>query len=61
MRLNGRFCLICGELHGSNLRVAGYEICAQCEGRLVTGRMPPWAALPGLRRLAVKACLTAMG
>ena len=60
MRLNGRFCLICGELHGANLRVAGYEICAQCEGRLTTGRMPLRTALPGLRRLAVKACLTGL-
>ena len=57
MRLNGRQCLVCGELHGGNLRVAGYEICAGCERGLVAG-LPVRAALPGLRRLAVKACLT---
>ncbi|MCL2545162.1 MAG: hypothetical protein FWE77_04505 [Clostridia bacterium] len=58
MRLNGRCCLICGELRGANLRVAGYEICARCEGGLAAGRMRVGAALPNLRRLAVKTCLT---
>ncbi|MCL2810901.1 MAG: hypothetical protein FWD25_03320 [Clostridia bacterium] len=58
MGFNGRQCLICGELHGSNLRVKGYEICAGCEGGLAAGRLSPQAALPGLRRLAVKTCLT---
>lgn len=58
MKLNARCCLVCGELHGANLRIAGYEICAVCERGLIDGRLPLRAALPFMRRLAVKTCLT---
>lgn len=61
MRLNEKNCLLCGELHGANLRISGYEICTSCEARLLAGRMPIHAALLRLRRLSVKTCLADRG
>ncbi len=61
MRLNTQSCLICGELHGANLRVAGFEICCSCEQNLLAGKVSHRAVLPALRRLAVKTCLTGGG
>ena len=58
VRLNAKHCLLCGELRGGNLRVAGYEICAACERGLMRGGATPPAALHRMRRLAVKVCLT---
>ncbi len=57
MSLNVKYCLLCGELHAGNLRVAGYEICAACEQALL-GRRISHKTLRSMRRLAVKACLT---
>lgn len=54
MRLNGRCCVLCGELHGGNLRMAGREICEACEGALVRGALLPEAVLPNLRRFSGK-------
>lgn len=58
MRFNTQCCLLCGELHGANLRIAGYEICAGCERILLAQAGPVRSVLRPMRRMAVKICLT---